>query len=152
MVQKPKKNQIIGLHFFFSPQKYVRFCQKRSAKIHKILYFQAPEPMTMALSILVTIEMCNAINALSENQSLLHGGMWSKDWFSDKALMALHISMVAKMDRAMVMGSQLWTPLRDPPRWLLGCKFNYFIEPPDGIIRYYGTKFDKTPSSGKNWS
>jgi len=32
--------------------------------------FQSPEPMTMALSILVTIEMCNAINAISENQSL----------------------------------------------------------------------------------
>merc|ERR1711863_177661 len=32
--------------------------------------FQAPEAMTMALSVLVTIEMCNAINSLSENQSL----------------------------------------------------------------------------------
>ena len=42
----------------------------------KILYFQAPEPMTMALSILVTIEMCNAINALSENQSLLRMPPW----------------------------------------------------------------------------
>merc|ERR1719186_1436803 len=32
--------------------------------------FQAPEAMTMALSVLVTIEMSNALNSVSENQSL----------------------------------------------------------------------------------
>merc|ERR1712223_2071628 len=38
--------------------------------------FQSPEPMTMALSILVTLEMCNAINAISENQSLAAMPPW----------------------------------------------------------------------------
>merc|ERR1711887_57927 len=38
--------------------------------------FQSPEPMTMALSILVTIEMVNALNSLSENQSLLVMPPW----------------------------------------------------------------------------
>merc|ERR1711874_358851 len=32
--------------------------------------FQAPEAMTMALSVLVTIEMANTLNSVSENQSL----------------------------------------------------------------------------------
>ena len=41
-----------------------------------LVYFQSPEPMTMALSILVTIEMANAINSLSENQSLLVMPPW----------------------------------------------------------------------------
>ena len=38
--------------------------------------FQAPEAMTMALSVLVMIEMSNALNSVSENQSLIVMPPW----------------------------------------------------------------------------
>ncbi|XP_065155622.1 calcium-transporting ATPase sarcoplasmic/endoplasmic reticulum type isoform X2 [Atheta coriaria] len=42
--------------------------------------FHDPHPMTMALSVLVTIEMLNAMNSLSENQSLIAMPPWSNFW------------------------------------------------------------------------
>lgn len=42
--------------------------------------FSDPHPMTMALSVLVTIEMFNALNSLSENQSLLLMPPWTNCW------------------------------------------------------------------------
>ncbi|XP_015789622.1 calcium-transporting ATPase sarcoplasmic/endoplasmic reticulum type [Tetranychus urticae] len=42
--------------------------------------FRDPHPMTMALSVLVTIEMLNALNSLSENQSLLAMPPWKNPW------------------------------------------------------------------------
>ncbi|KAL1482996.1 hypothetical protein MTO96_033437 [Rhipicephalus appendiculatus] len=42
--------------------------------------FHDPHPMTMALSVLVTIEMLNALNSLSENQSLLVMPPWTNFW------------------------------------------------------------------------
>ena len=42
--------------------------------------FHDPHPMTMALSVLVTIEMLNALNSLSENQSLIVMPPWKNFW------------------------------------------------------------------------
>lgn len=42
--------------------------------------FHDPRPSSVSLSILVTIEMFNALNALSENQSLLVSPPWSNLW------------------------------------------------------------------------
>ncbi|XP_076364267.1 calcium-transporting ATPase sarcoplasmic/endoplasmic reticulum type-like isoform X2 [Tachypleus tridentatus] len=42
--------------------------------------FNDPHPMTMALSVLVTIEMLNALNSLSENQSLITMPPWTNLW------------------------------------------------------------------------
>ncbi len=51
--------------------------------------FQSPYPMTMALSILVAIEMANSINSLSENQSLLAMPPWQNIYL----LLAVAVSM-----------------------------------------------------------
>jgi Ca2+ transporting ATPase len=42
--------------------------------------FEHPKPMAMALSVLVTLEMSNACNSLSENQSLAVMPPWSNKW------------------------------------------------------------------------
>jgi Ca2+ transporting ATPase len=51
--------------------------------------FDDPHPMTMALSVLVTIEMLNAMNSLSENQSLIKMPPWTNIWL----LLAIGLSM-----------------------------------------------------------
>lgn len=47
---------------------------------HECSVFKDPHPMTMALSVLVTIEMLNAMNSLSENQSLAVMPPWINLW------------------------------------------------------------------------
>lgn len=53
--------------------------------------FKDPHPMTMALSVLVTIEMLNAMNSLSENQSLTVMPPWINIWLL--ASMALSMTL-----------------------------------------------------------
>lgn len=53
--------------------------------------FHDPHPMTMALSVLVTIEMLNAMNSLSENQSLVAMPPWTNLWLI--ASMALSFTL-----------------------------------------------------------
>ena len=51
--------------------------------------FSDPHPMTMSLSVLVTIEMLNAMNSLSENQSLIAMPPWVNIWL----ILAMTLSM-----------------------------------------------------------
>ncbi|EGW06924.1 Sarcoplasmic/endoplasmic reticulum calcium ATPase 3 [Cricetulus griseus] len=51
--------------------------------------FESRFPTTMALSVLVTIEMCNALNSVSENQSLLRMPPWLNPWLLGAVVMSM---------------------------------------------------------------
>uniref|UniRef100_A0A8C4RB74 Calcium-transporting ATPase n=1 Tax=Eptatretus burgeri TaxID=7764 RepID=A0A8C4RB74_EPTBU len=53
--------------------------------------FESPVPMTMALSVLVTIEMCNALNSLSENQSLVRMPPWVNIWLLSSICLSMSL-------------------------------------------------------------
>ena len=56
--------------------------------------FDDPHPMTMALSVLVTIEMLNAMNSLSENQSLLVMPPWCNYWLLGSMVLSFTLHFV----------------------------------------------------------
>lgn len=56
--------------------------------------FHDPHPMTMALSVLVTIEMLNALNSLSENQSLLVMPPWINIWLLASIALSMTLHFV----------------------------------------------------------
>ncbi|KAF5889141.1 sarcoplasmic/endoplasmic reticulum calcium ATPase 3, partial [Clarias magur] len=53
--------------------------------------FESRYPTTMALSVLVTIEMFNALNSLSENQSLIRMPPWVNIWLLGAILLSLSL-------------------------------------------------------------
>ncbi|PAA81520.1 hypothetical protein BOX15_Mlig019375g6 [Macrostomum lignano] len=66
--------------------------------------FSHPKPMTMALSVLVVIEMCNAMNSLSENQSLIAMPPWKNVWLIGAIVLSmslhffiLHVEFMSKV-------------------------------------------------------
>ncbi|PAA88005.1 hypothetical protein BOX15_Mlig008428g4, partial [Macrostomum lignano] len=66
--------------------------------------FNNPKPMTMALSVLVLIEMFNAMNSLSENQSLVKMPPWKNIWLMGSIVLSmslhffiLHVDFMSKV-------------------------------------------------------
>jgi len=78
--------------------------------------FQAPEPMTMALSVLVVIEMLNALNSLSENQSLFAMPPWVNPWLLGAValsmalhFMILHVPFLSTVFQITALNLSHWT-------------------------------------------
>merc|ERR1719432_300847 len=115
--------------------------------------FQAPEAMTMALSILVTIEMTNALNSCSENQSLLVMPPWCNPWLL--LAMALSFSlhfMILYTDMMNVVFNI--TPL-SVDQWLTVLKFSLPVLLLDEVLKFVARNFangkDKPSSFMRNW-
>uniref|UniRef100_A0A0L8FX15 Calcium-transporting ATPase n=1 Tax=Octopus bimaculoides TaxID=37653 RepID=A0A0L8FX15_OCTBM len=56
--------------------------------------FEAPAAKTMALSVLVVIEMLNALNSLSENQSLIKMPPWQNMWLLGAIALSMSLHFV----------------------------------------------------------
>jgi len=100
--------------------------------------------MTMALSILVTIEMLNAMNSLSENQSLLVMPPWINIWL----LLAMMLSMVLHFVILYVeILSQVFqvTPL-NTEEWMAVMKFSLPVIFIDETLKFIARKHFEGPS------
>lgn len=77
--------------------------------------FTDPHAMTMALSVLVTIEMLNAMNSLSENQSLLAMPPWQNMWLVGSMALSftlhfviLHVEVLSAVFQVTPLGIEEW--------------------------------------------
>jgi Ca2+ transporting ATPase len=78
-----------GLNFYQLTHHMQCLVQDENFKGVDCEIFDNPKAKTMALSVLVVIEICNALNSISENQSLLKMPPWYNKWL----LAAITLSM-----------------------------------------------------------
>jgi len=96
--------------------------------------FSAPEPMTMALSVLVTIEMLNAMNSLSENQSLVKMPPWTNMWLVGSMCLSFALHFVILYVEVLSGVFQV-TPL-GIDEWLVVMKFSIPVVLLDEVLKF----------------
>ncbi|XP_075879162.1 sarcoplasmic/endoplasmic reticulum calcium ATPase 2 isoform X1 [Nelusetta ayraudi] len=96
--------------------------------------FESPYPMTMALSVLVTIEMCNALNSLSENQSLLRMPPWENVWLLGAICLSMSLHFLILYVEPLPVIFQI-TPL-DTTQWMMVLKISLPVILLDELLKY----------------
>uniref|UniRef100_A0A8D0CJY3 Calcium-transporting ATPase n=1 Tax=Scleropages formosus TaxID=113540 RepID=A0A8D0CJY3_SCLFO len=107
--------------------------------------FEAAEPMTMALSVLVTIEMCNALNSLSENQSLVRMPPWSNGWLMGAMTLSMSLHFIIIYVDPLPMVFKL-THL-NVTEWLMVLKLSFPVILIDEVLKFVARNY----LEGKNW-
>ncbi|XP_039292332.1 LOW QUALITY PROTEIN: calcium-transporting ATPase sarcoplasmic/endoplasmic reticulum type [Nilaparvata lugens] len=111
--------------------------------------FHDPHPMTMALSVLVTIEMLNAMNSLSENQSLISMPPWSNLWLIGSMALSFTLHFVILHVEILSTVFQV-TPL-SADEWITVMKFSIPVVLLDETLKFIARKFaDVTPEVVKD--
>ncbi|NWZ94273.1 AT2A3 ATPase, partial [Nesospiza acunhae] len=96
--------------------------------------FESRYPTTMALSVLVTIEMCNALNSVSENQSLLRMPPWLNIWLLGAIIMSMALHFFILYVKPMPLIFQV-TPL-SWPQWVVVMKISLPVILLDEGLKY----------------
>ncbi|NXX45493.1 AT2A3 ATPase, partial [Tricholaema leucomelas] len=96
--------------------------------------FESRYPTTMALSVLVTIEMCNALNSVSENQSLLRMPPWLNVWLLGAIIMSMALHFLILYVKPMPLIFQV-TPL-SWPQWVVVMKISLPVILLDEGLKY----------------
>uniref|UniRef100_A0A1L8DF78 Calcium-transporting ATPase n=1 Tax=Nyssomyia neivai TaxID=330878 RepID=A0A1L8DF78_9DIPT len=100
--------------------------------------FNDPHPMTMALSVLVTIEMLNAMNSLSENQSLIAMPPWSNMWLVGSMALSFTLHFVILYVDVLSTVFQV-TPLNGD-EWVMVMKFSIPVVLLDEVLKFVARK------------
>jgi len=106
--------------------------------------FNDPHPMTMALSVLVTIEMLNAMNSLSENQSLVVMPPWTNIWLMSSIALSMTLHFVILYVDILATVFQT-TPL-NTEEWLAVMKFSIPVVLLDETLKFVARKYAEAPA------
>uniref|UniRef100_A0A8C5GCU1 Calcium-transporting ATPase n=1 Tax=Gouania willdenowi TaxID=441366 RepID=A0A8C5GCU1_GOUWI len=116
--------------------------------------FESPYPMTMALSVLVTIEMCNALNSLSENQSLLRMPPWENIWLLGAICLSMSLHFLILYVEPLPVIFQI-TPL-DASQWFMVLKISMPVILLDELLKFlarnyldFGKQPERAASGGR---
>ncbi|KAM3917683.1 sarcoplasmic/endoplasmic reticulum calcium ATPase 1 [Leptodactylus fuscus] len=101
--------------------------------------FESPVPMTMALSVLVTIEMCNALNSLSENQSLVRMPPWVNIWLLGSICLSMSLHFLILYVDPLPMIFKL-TPLNFT-QWFVVLKISFPVILLDEVLKFVARNY-----------
>ncbi|KAK7088023.1 hypothetical protein V1264_022001 [Littorina saxatilis] len=101
--------------------------------------FSHPKPMTMALSVLVVIEMLNALNSLSENQSLTLMPPWINKWLVGAICLSMGLHFLILYVDVMSVIFQI-TPL-GVEEWVAVLKISIPVIILDETLKFVARKF-----------